>query len=328
MAHDSRYRKIMRIYDERRAIKKAELEKRLEEIKKVAPAFFEMENEIASLSTKRAKALIVGDDALAKKFEDQRENLIEEKNALLVAAGFSKDYDKPEYFCDACKDSGFVDGNKCTCYKQLEAEELFDASNIKDVLEKENFETFNFDFFDKTKIDPASGLTAYEMIKKNYNVAKDMADNFVPGEKNLLLIGQVGTGKTFLSNCVAKAVLDKGYSVVYMSASGLFDKLANATFNKGGDDDREQILGCDLLIIDDLGTEFNNSFVSSQLFNCINERKLKKKSTIISTNLDLNQIRDSYSERVSSRLLESYSICKFFNLDIRLIKRRQNLSNG
>ena len=136
----------------------------------------------------------------------------------------------------------------------------------------------------------------------------------------MLFIGGAGTGKTFLSNCIAREVIKQGYSVIYYPAASLFDRMADSAFGRR-EDEREQIFGCDLLIIDDLGTEVTNSFATSQLFRCISERRLRRRSTIISTNLDLNQLRDTYTERVSSRLLEGFEILRFFNQDIRILKR-------
>ena len=142
---------------------------------------------------------------------------------------------------------------------------------------------------------------------------------------NLYLYGDTGIGKTFLSNCVAKELLDRGHSVIYFTAFQLFDILSKGVFEK--DEDalaaHQNIFTCDLLIIDDLGTELSNSFTTSQLFLCLNERILRKKSTIISTNLGMNQIADIYSERVLSRISSNYTLLKLFGADIRILKRRR-----
>ena len=136
----------------------------------------------------------------------------------------------------------------------------------------------------------------------------------------------MGTGKTMLSVCVAKALLEAGRSVLYFSASSLFDRLADSTFGSSSRDDLREftsdLYGCDLLIIDDLGTEFTNAFVASQLFTCISERDLNRKPTIISTNLSLRELQARYSDRVFSRITSSYEICKLTGRDIRLQKRR------
>jgi DNA replication protein DnaC len=142
--------------------------------------------------------------------------------------------------------------------------------------------------------------------------------------KNLFFYGNTGVGKTFLSNCVAKELLDNGYSVIYFTAFQLFDILSKGVFEKDADAiaAHQNIFDCDLLIIDDLGTELSNAFSTSQLFLCVNERILRQRSTIISTNLNLNQVSDTYSERTFSRVLNNYNLIKLFGDDIRIQKRK------
>ena len=147
-------------------------------------------------------------------------------------------------------------------------------------------------------------------------------DDFENKPKNLFLYGNTGVGKTFLSNCVAKDLLDSGHSVIYFTAFQLFDILSKGVFEKDSDAiaAHQNIFDCDLLIIDDLGTELSNSFTTSQLFLCVNERILRHRSTIISTNLNLAQVADIYSERTLSRISDSYTIIKLFGDDIRIKK--------
>ena len=151
-------------------------------------------------------------------------------------------------------------------------------------------------------------------------------DDFDHKPKNLFLYGSTGVGKTFLSNCIAKELLDKGYSVIYFTAFQLFDILSKGVFEKDADAiaAHQNIFDCDLLVIDDLGTELSNSFTTSQLFLCVNERLLRHKSTIISTNLNFNQIVDIYSERTFSRICGEYTMIKLFSqVDIRIQKQQR-----
>ena len=146
-------------------------------------------------------------------------------------------------------------------------------------------------------------------------------------KNNILFLGNAGVGKTFLSHCIAYELINKAYTVLYLTSFQLFDLLKQHAFHRETDASltpMEHLLGCDLLIIDDLGTELNNSFVSSQLFLCMNERLLQKKATIISTNLSLKQISQSYTERVLSRIMEKYQIFNIYGEDIRLIKALGN----
>ena len=151
----------------------------------------------------------------------------------------------------------------------------------------------------------------------------DTPYNLYNKPKNIFFYGNTGVGKTFLSNCIAKELLDAGYSVIYFTAFQLFDILSKGVFEKDADAiaAHQNIFDCDLLIIDDLGTELSNSFTTSQLFLCVNERILRQKSTIISTNLNLEQIAEIYSERTLSRISSNYSFIKLFGDDIRIKKR-------
>ena len=325
---NAEYEKILRIYDERRARAREELAERTERALEMIPALRGIQEALADIPAARARALLAGDTAAAERYAKQLADVRETRGALLEGAGLPADWLEMRYTCPICHDTGFVDGRECSCLSQLIVEQIFESSAIRDRLAQENFRTFTFDYFDRDVKDPATGLTSLDNMQRNFDIAKRMAYNFEPGLYNLLFIGAAGTGKTFLSNCIAEEVMRQGRSVVYLSAGGLFERLADHAFRDRDDDSYRYILECDLLIIDDLGTEVNNSFVSSQLFYCLNERILRRRSTIISTNLDLNRIRDIYSERVSSRLLENYTICTFFNRDIRLIRRREKIERS
>lgn len=159
----------------------------------------------------------------------------------------------------------------------------------------------------------------------------EFVKNFKKDYRNILFYGTVGTGKSFLSGCIARELMDAGFSVIYFGASGFFDLLARFSFDyreKAALQELcEDIYSCDLLIIDDLGTEITNSFAASQLFSCLNERSLRKKSMIISTNLKLEEIRDRYSDRIFSRLTGSFALCRLTGPDIRIIKKRAQNSS-
>ena len=158
------------------------------------------------------------------------------------------------------------------------------------------------------------------------DLCRNFIKNFNQDYHNILFYGTVGTGKSFLSGCIAKELIDQGCSVIYFSSSSLFDMLARYSFDykekEALQDFCEDIYGCDLLIIDDLGTEITNTFVASQLFSCLNERGLRKKAMIISTNLSLEELRDRYSDRIFSRITSFFSLCKLTGQDIRICKKR------
>ena len=323
--NNTQFDEIKKVFDARRAKGERELSARLGEIGKKSPAYAELDGQIAEKNFEKSKALIAGDAARAELITAQISEIIKAKEQALLDAGFPAGYDQMQYCCEACKDTGFVGGEKCSCFKRLEAETLYDASNVRGILDRENFSKYSFDYFGKMKVDPITKMTSFELAEGNYRIAREMCENFAPGRDNLLFFGPAGTGKTFLTNCITKEVLDAGHSVVYLSAISLFEQLADEMFGRSDKDVKNQLLTCELLIIDDLGTEMTNSFVVDQLFGIVNERHMRERSTIISTNLDLNQIRDTYTERVSSRLLSWYKTCRFFGDDIRLAIRKAGI---
>ena len=194
---------------------------------------------------------------------------------------------------------------------------LPEQSNIKEFLEDNNFSKLDYTYHTGE---------GFEAFKRAVFVSRELVEKIDFEHKNILFYGSVGTGKSFLSGCIAKDVLDSGHSVIYFSAVSLFEALARETFDNKAKEDlynfHEYIYNCDLLIVDDLGTEVSNTFVSNQLFSFINERNLRKKSTIISTNLSLEQISDRYSDRVFSRIINTYTACKLSGADIRIVKRK------
>ncbi len=190
------------------------------------------------------------------------------------------------------------------------------------MLEKENFTAFNEDYFDDKAIEPAIGTTVAQYMKKVRQWCMDFVEDFDQKGGNLLFTGTTGRGKTFLTNCIAKELIDRYHSVIYLSAHDLFEVFSKYRFTHQTEEEMKDmylfILDCDLLIIDDLGTELNNSFTSSQLFFCINQRLLSQKSTIISTNLSLDRLRDEYTDRVASRMMSNYTVIPLYGEDIRL----------
>ena len=198
------------------------------------------------------------------------------------------------------------------------------VANIHDVLKRENFDTFDIRYYSDTK-NRSLGVSPRENIQAVLSTCHDFIDHFDEQSRNLLFYGDTGVGKTFLTNCIARELLDASHTVIYLTAFHLVDILQNNTFGNDDMDDSDEnmfhyILDCDLLIIDDLGTELNNAFITSQLFLCINERLLARKSTIISTNLSLDELQNEYSERIFSRLVSNYEIMLILGDDIRIKK--------
>lgn len=321
--NNSQYDEIQRGYDERQLHNKDILAVRTKEVHTKAPEFLEIERSIAECSVASARKFFDGDESAISELKLQIAALRARKAALLESLGYPANYLQPIYTCPDCKDTGFIDGERCHCFTQQAIDMIYTQSNIKDILAKENFSNFSFDYYSDTIVNPATGLTSLENAKSAYTVCQNFINNFDKTFANLYFYGDTGTGKTYLSNCIAKELLDKGHSVIYFTAFQLFDILSKGIFDKDNKavTAHQNIFDCDLLIIDDLGTELSNSFTTSQLFLCLNERILRKKSTIVSTNLNMGQIADIYSERVLSRISSCYTIIKMFGDDIRMKKR-------
>lgn len=318
------YQAIMRKYDEIQLRNRRLLSQRKEEVYQEIPELADLDKRIAESSVEQARKLIEGDGNALKELKKTLAELSREKQRLLEEYHFPADYLQPIYSCKDCKDTGYTDNReKCHCFVQSSIDLLYSQSNIRDILEQENFNTFRLDYY-SSKPDIKTGCSPLDSASKAVETAKYFIRNFSYEYQNLLLCGNTGIGKTFLTNCIAKEILEKSYSVLYFSASQLFNKLGEITFSRtdtSNNSINEDIIECDLLIIDDLGTELTNAFVASSLFSCLNERHLRKKATIISTNLSLNELRDKYSERISSRISLNYQIIKLFGDDIRIKKR-------
>lgn len=318
----SQYDALMREYDRTRLNHKRELDERTREIYNKIPRIKEINDSISTISVQHAKQMLLGHNISTTDIKKQIEALSAEKASILRQNGYQEDYLSLKFTCPDCKDTGYSGQHKCHCLKNSIIELLYDQSNIKDVLKRENFSSFSFEHFDNTTKDSATGMTALQNMHEVVKTCRDYIDNFETQYRSLYLYGATGVGKTFLTNCIAKELIDKSFSVIYVSSIRLFDILAHNTFKRNNVDDASDLAGnlldCDLLIIDDLGTELVNSFTASSLFNCINERHLRRKSVIISTNFSLAELRSNYSERVFSRITSNYTLLKIYGDDLRI----------
>ena len=319
--NNSQYNAIMRIYNQRQFQDKYEQDQRREEVYQKVPQIRQIEDEISSQAVRCARKLLDGDTNAKEELKQHIEDLREQKEVLLSAFGFPADYMEMHYACPECQDTGYVDGRKCRCFKKEEIRLLYSQSNIEEVLLRENFDSFSYEYYDDRVVIPEIQMTVADYMHQVHTWCKEYVENFEKKGGNLIFTGSTGVGKTFLTNCIAKALIDQYQSVIYLSSNDLFDVFSKNKFHYDTEEEMKDmyqyILDCDLLIIDDLGTELNNTFVSSQLFYCINERLLRKKSTIISTNLSMTMLRDTYSDRISSRIISQYSIIPLYGDDIR-----------
>lgn len=319
---NSQYEAIIKDYEHTRDDNRYQLESRKEHIYQTIPEYWDLEESIGMQSASAAKAMLSGDDSAAKKLHDDLALIREKQKQLLLSAGYPTDYLTVQYRCPLCQDTGYIlaqdnQRKKCSCFRRQEISVMYAQSNIQDMISKENFSTLSYGYYQGQDL---------QRFENAVQLCKDFVQNFEQDYHNIIFYGTVGTGKSFLSGCIAKELLDMGHSVIYFSATGFFDMLARYSFDskeKGAlQEFYEDIYNCDLLIIDDLGTEVTNSFVASQLFSCLSERILRKKAMIISTNLSLEELRDRYSDRIFSRITSSFTLCKLTGQDIRIAKKR------
>ena len=322
---NSQYDAMMRVYNQRQFQDKREQDKRIAEVYEKVPQVEALSDEIAATMAQAARKILAGDRAAADQLKKDAEFLKEQKAIYLKQNGYPANYLELQYVCPDCKDTGYADGKKCHCFKHMEIEILYDQSNIREVLERENFDTLSMAYYDRDHVDEKTGMTVYDYMSRVIRECKEYVENFKNEKGSILFTGNTGCGKTFLSNCIARELIRRYFSVVYLTATDMFDILAGSRFNGGDDDEAKDrasyILDCDLLIIDDLGTELVNSFVSSQLFLVLNERILRRKSTLISTNLSLGTFADTYSERIFSRISSTYTMLRLIGDDIRIQKK-------
>ena len=251
------------------------------------------------------------------------EKIAARKKQLLLSHGYPEDYLDAPCECPLCGDTGFIDGRKCRCFRQKEIEILYSHSHLKELVMEQNFDVLSESYYEGEDL---------KRFRKAAGACRRMAAEFDEVYRNLYLYDTVGTGKSFLSICVARELLESGHSVLYFSAAALFDKLSMYSFDPKVREDlrnfTSDLYSCDLLIIDDLGTELTSQFISAQLFTCLNERHLSRRSTVISTNLSLKEMQARYSDRVFSRITNDYELYKLTGNDIRVTKRRSRSAAG
>ncbi|HIZ80525.1 MAG TPA: ATP-binding protein [Candidatus Mediterraneibacter pullistercoris] len=321
---NSQYYAIMRNYEQVR-LKNHDIQTaRYQEVCDRLPEYKSLDESISILSVQYGKKLLNGDEHALSSLKEELDILRSSKKSLLISAGYPGDYLEPVYDCTDCKDTGYIGNEKCHCFKQAIIQLLYSQSNIKEFPTDADFKHFELDFYPPTLYDKTTGRSARAMMEDTLKVCHRFVDTFGKEHQNLFFYGSVGVGKTFLSTCIAREIMNREFSVVYFSAPQLFNTLAQTKFDRNDADARnmaEYIYDCDLLIIDDLGSEYTNAFITAQFFTCINERLIHRKSTIISTNLSLESIADLYTERSFSRITSSYALLKIIGDDIRIKKK-------
>ena len=312
------YDAIMREYDNQRLENMHALNARINNVYDRFPEIKELDLQISQLAEDYADSFTKTGGMSFAEYKRKLDDLRMEKEALLKCFRVAPETMQMQYRCPDCQDTGYIGNEKCHCFRQRIIDEMYQQSNLREILDAENFSTLSYQYYDSENLDKMR--IAIENCKK-------FTENFDKAFENILLCGTVGIGKTFLSNCIAKEILDQGHSVLYLSAFQLFDLMAKNSFSNNAPKEDSfakqypHIFDSDLLIIDDLGTELMNSFTVAGFFLVINERILRKKSTLISTNLSPEEILTTYTDRTASRIISNYTMLKLTGSDIRLKKK-------
>lgn len=324
---NSTLKELLREYEKNRLNKEQELDEKLRRFYIKNPDISNLNDKINKISIDISKNILLKNNIDNLKLD--LEKYKSEKQRLLTKLNITDDFFKPDYNCKLCNDTGYLINNNqimCTCLKQKLLDIEYNKSNISS-LGNENFSTFNINIFSDTVDEKKynSNISPRDNMKKIKDLSEKFIENFDSfEEKNLLFTGNTGLGKTFLTNCIANELLNRGKTVLYQTAPVMLDSIMDYRFGKNNNFNYNDLLNVDLLVIDDLGTESLNNMKFSELFNILNTRLLNQNNhvtkTIISTNLSLNNLFKTYDERIFSRLVGYYNICRFFGNDLRYTK--------
>ncbi len=323
------YAKIQKEYNNLQEENKRKFEQKKEEIYAKIPRIKEIDYALHTKAIELTRKILqktCSAEDIIEQMHQENIDLSMEKGELLATNNYPVDYLSIKHTCKKCMDTGYVDGAICSCFKQKLIENAYSQSNLTELLKSQCFDNFDFSYY-SSSVNPNEGLSPHENIQNIFQHCINFVKNFDSMNQNLLFYGETGLGKTFISSSLAKDLLDNGKTVFYQSSNKIFELLEACKFNRDQNDLKSELVSViydvDLLIIDDLGTEFTNSFTNSALFDIINTRLLHNLSTIINTNLNIQELTDLYSDRIVSRIIGNYRLLKFFGDDIRELKLRK-----
>lgn len=317
--NNSVYKRIYDEYSKKYLIAREKADARARELRAKIPELAKIDKELSLVGLEIFSASFSGGDYKSKLSEIKQKNIaLQEKRAgLLIENGYPADYSDVKYECEKCKDSGFIENTMCSCMREALTLAGIENSGFASLIKEQSFENFSLDYYSKNP-------KHLEIMKRNLDFLTHYADAFdAKSSQSILLMGGTGLGKTHLSSALARRVIEKGNDVFYTGAIDLFSQFETQRFKSYSNEPNEFIeryFECDLLIIDDLGTEMINQFSVSTLYNLLNDRLSRRKPTIISTNLSTDDIQKKYTDRITSRMLGEYQVLFFVGTDIRAQK--------
>ena len=321
------YSKVLDIFESKRMKYADEQQKRRKEAYAKLPELYNIEQALRDVSAQLVSTVFdkkITQTKLIREYKNKSLELRAQRAELLVCAGLPMDCLELHVDCKKCNDKGFINSDMCECFKKEMKKARYEQSNLGSLLTEQTFKNFNLNFYNED-VNKTYRMSPRENMTKILEFFKKYTDSFSVGSDNLLLTGKTGLGKTFLSTAIARAVIDKGYGVIYETAQSIMTKSVNGLFNddKIHRDEYDEIFNCDLLIIDDLGAEFTTKYTSPSIYNIVNSRLISKKPTIINTNFNFEELYEHYDERIVSRLTGEYKIKIFFGEDVRRQKRQK-----
>ena len=297
--------------DKQRAEAEAKADKRTRELHRDLPALEELDRQLAACGPALVKVMMSKDRQALEKLEAENLSLQEKRRKLLTENGYRPDEDEPPYTCPACRDSGYMGQKLCDCVRKRLAVDLYTSTGLGKGLLGKTFDNFSLHYY--------IGEDRQHM-ETVLSICRSYAEKFDENAKPLLFLGKTGLGKTHLSAAIAMTVAKKGYDVLYETAQKLFDRYEASRFGRDNSGMTERYESCDLLLIDDLGTECASQYTSATFFNLINTRLLNGRPILINTNLNRPQLEKAYGERVLSRLLGDFRVLRFVGTDVRMQK--------
>lgn len=309
----------------RRNRAKTENDRRFDEINTLIPEIAEINRQLFQTSRNLMQIINSGEDTSARLEALRRQNQQAQLmvRQLLKANNYPENYLDISYTCPKCSDTGYSGGTYCDCLTSLAAKIAAEELNKNAQVNLCSFDTFDLSFYKGHKTE--NGADCYRAMEIIYEFCKGYAEHFSKESPSILMFGNTGLGKTHLSLSIASAVLEKGFSVLYDSAINFLRQVENEHFGRdsSGKDTLSLLLECDLLILDDLGTEFDTQFYQSMIYNIINTRINRSLPTIISTNMDWSGISHKYDERITSRIFATYVNQHFVGYDVRILKAQK-----